>query len=387
LKAFLEASGARVHCYTSPYLMRLHESIQIAGPGGAAAISEPRLCGALARVRDAAASAPVTPFEAETAAAFLMFSETPADFVLLETGLGGRLDATNVVSDPVLTVITPVSIDHAEYLGAAITDIAREKAGIMRRGVPVLVARQDDDAHGVIERYADELLAPMRSAGRDWDAYEQHGRLVFQDETHLRDLGLPVLAGRHQLDNAGLAIAAALTLDPGEKRVTDAMLEKGLATATWPARLHRLPHGALCDDLPEGSEVWLDGGHNAAAGTAIAHAMSDLEDNAPLPLFLVTGMLASKDPDAFLRPFRGLARTVLALTLKTDSHATAGPLKAEIIVGASEASGIEARAVVSVSEALSFAASQSDGPVRVLICGSLHLAGQVLGDLERTVSS
>ncbi len=380
LSAILQAAGARVHAYTSPYLTTLHESIHIAGSDGPEPISEARLTDVLKQVAAVAETIPATPFEAETAAAFLAFTQVPADVVLLETGLGGRLDATNVVAAPVLTIITPIAVDHAEFLGSTIGDIAREKAGILKAGIPVIVARQDDDAYGTIERYAEHLKAPIHAAGRDWDAYEQHGRLVFQNENHLRDLQLPVLQGRHQIENAGVAVAAALALDRrlGNVSITDRHLEQGLATVSWPGRLQRIAPDTCGADLPPGSEIWVDGGHNAAAAKALASAMADLEEVTSLPLYMVVGMLASKNAENFVSPFRGLVRTISAIKIPDVQNATAPSLEPAVIVGAGEAHGIEAHAMSSVEGALDWIARQNDGPVRVLICGSLHLAGMVL---------
>ena len=381
LSAILHAAGARVHCYTSPYMTTLHESIRVAGQDGRPeTIAEPALAALLEQVSKATKTIPATPFEAETATAFLAFAANPADVVLLETGLGGRLDATNVVPAPALTIITPIAIDHAEFLGNAIADIAREKAGILKPNVPVIVARQDDDAYGTIERYADHLRAPVHAAGRDWDAYEQHGRLVFQNEQHLRDLQLPALQGRHQIENAGAAIAAALVLDNllTNVAITDNALETGLASVAWHGRLQRVAPD-LCDvSLATGSEIWIDGGHNAAAAKVLASAMADLEEATPLPLYLVVGMLASKDADSFLGPFRGLAKTIAAINLPDTENATAPSLDSSVIAGAAEANAIEARAMSSLKDALDWIAQQNDGPARILICGSLHLAGIVL---------
>ena len=380
LRAILAAANLRVHTYTSPYLTTLHESICLAGPEGTAPIPEAQLAACLERVHQAQCSeVPATAFEAETAAAFLAFAETPADIVLLETGLGGRLDATNVVDTPTLTIISPIAIDHAEFLGNSLGDIAREKAGILKPNVPVIIGRQDDDAYGTLERYATHLQAPVSAAGRDWDAFEQHGRLVFQDEQHLRDLRLPALHGRHQIDNAALAIAAALMLDARSPaiEVSDEALEAGLANVRWPGRLERIPPDYCNANLPTGSEIWIDGGHNAAAASVLASAMADLEEATPLPLYMIVGMLASKDPESFLRPFKGLVRSIAAIRLPEQAHATAHPMDPAIIVGAGEANMMDAHAMSSLDGALDWIVRQDDGPVRILICGSLHLANDV----------
>lgn len=386
LSAILHASGLRVHSYVSPYLTTLHESIRIADDAGPSPITESALIDTLEQVNGAMQSVPATPFEAETAAAFLAFANTPADIVLLETGLGGRLDATNVIDRPALTIITPIALDHTEFLGTTIDDIAREKAGILKQGVPVVVAKQEDDAYGTIERYADHLNAPIQAAGRDWDAYEQHGRLVFQNEEHLRDLQLPALQGRHQIENAGVAVAAALALDRqlDTVSITDKALETGLATVAWPGRLQRVAPD-ICDaNLPNGSEIWIDGGHNAAAAKALASAMADLEEATPLPLYMIVGMLTSKNAESFVSPFRGLVRTIAAIQIPDTENATAPSLDPAVIVGAGEAHGIETHAMSSLEGSLDWIERQKDGPVRVLICGSLHLAGFVLGQQSTT---
>ncbi|MEL7544185.1 MAG: folylpolyglutamate synthase/dihydrofolate synthase family protein [Pseudomonadota bacterium] len=382
LAAILEAAGKRVHTYTSPWLHTPNDGLMLAqGDGARTPITESAHAKLLARIHASDLATPPTVFEAQTAAAFLTFSEHPADIVLLETGLGGRLDATNVVAKPLLTIITPISVDHAEFLGSDVADIAREKAGILRKGVPVVVARQPDNAFGTIERIAGGLGATLHTAGRDWDAFEQHGRLVFQNEHSLRDLALPSLAGRYQIENAGVAIAAAglamSRLDAAP--LPDSTVERGLANVIWPARLQPLDISRFPDaELPQGSEVWLDGGHNADAAIVLASALADMDEASPMPIYLVTAMLASKDPDIFLRPFRGLVRTVAAVPLPERENATAAPARRTAIVGAAEANGIEAHAMSGVPGALEWIARQSAHPARILICGSFQLAAHVL---------
>ena len=378
LRAVLEADGRRVHSYHSPPLHSLHDSVRLAsGAGASESISEVQLAALLARVLAANGNAPLTSFEGETAAALLGFAGTSADVVLLETGMGGRLDATNVVARPALTVLTPIGIDHADFLGSTLSEIATEKAGILKPGTPCIVARQLPEALDRLRTIAANLRVQLIEHGQDWDAYEQHGRLVYQDENGLLDLPLPNLMGRHQIDNAGLAVAVALrmgALAPGESA-----LAQGLTRANWPGRLHRLPRNGLCAVLPDASELWLDGGHNAAAAAVIAQAMAEMEDRAPKPLHLVLGMLQSKRLDVYLKPFRGIARSVTGILLPDVSRAYAGPHPPADIVNAAEAEGIFSQPAASITDALAAIAVRANAkPVRVLICGSLHLAGSAL---------
>ncbi|RMF10535.1 MAG: bifunctional folylpolyglutamate synthase/dihydrofolate synthase, partial [Alphaproteobacteria bacterium] len=313
LRAILEAAGARVHSFTSPHLVSFHERIALAGAQGCEKISEDALAALLSRVEQANGRAPITFFEITTAAAFLAFAETPADFLLLETGLGGRLDATNVVAQPALTAIMPVSLDHAHYLGDTIAAIAGEKAGILKPGAPCIVARQEPDALHVIEARAEDVGAPVIAAGQAWDVFEQHGRLVFQTGGALLDLPLPQLIGRHQIDNAGAAIAAALELIG--TRADESVLAKGLQKAHWPARLQRIHSGALRGFVHEGTELLLDGGHNPAAAKTLACSMADLEERQPRPLHLICGMMENKDAAGFFAQFEGLAEWVACIPI------------------------------------------------------------------------
>lgn len=372
LKAMLEAAGERVHVFTSPHLVRFHERISLSGPDGARHIAEPVLAALLERVEEANAGEPITFFEITTAAAFLAYAENPADYLLLETGLGGRLDATNVVDCPAATVITPVSHDHAQHLGDTLAKIASEKAGILKPGAPGIIARQETEALEAIEARAAEIGAPLIEQGRDWDAYEQHGRLIFQTGEALIDLPPPRLMGRHQIDNAGTAIAAirALPDRPG----SEAALAAGLQSASWPARLQRLSEGPLLAHVRPGSEILLDGGHNPAAGVALARAMADLEERLPRPLHLICGMMGTKDAIGFLSPFAGLAESVITVPVPGREAAQDPAALAET----ARAQGLKAMPARSVPEALEMSRSFHKGPVRVLICGSLYLAGDVL---------
>ncbi|MGB6767836.1 MAG: Mur ligase family protein, partial [Methyloceanibacter sp.] len=319
VRAIAEALGKRVHVYTSPHLVNFHERVVLAGPQGAAPITEDRLVECLARAEAANAGELITLFEITTAAAFLAFAETPADLLLLETGLGGRLDATNVVEKPIATSITPISIDHVSFLGHTLTAIAGEKAGILKPGVPCIVGRQGAEALKVIEARAEEIGVPPHVFGRDFDVYEQHRRLIFQTPSRLLDLPLPRLNGRHQIDNAGAAIATA-SVAFGDALTIEA-LEQGLTHAEWPARLERLGDGALYQYVGEGTEIWLDGGHNAAGGQAIAHALAEFEERVPRAVHLIWGMMETKDAHAFIAPFKGLVERVYTVPIPEEANA------------------------------------------------------------------
>src|SRR5205823_5562859 len=316
LRAMLEAAGCTVHVYTSPNLVRVNERFRIGRPGGGVLISDAELAAALGECERANSGSPITVFEITTAAGLLLFSRHPADMLLLEVGLGGRLDATNVVERPAATVITSVSLDHVEYLGDSIVKIAAEKAGILKPGVPAVIAPQLDEARGVIERQAARLGAPLAVAGEHWLVSQEHGRLVYQDENGLLDLPRPRLFGRHQLDNAGTAIAALRSL--GDRGVGGAALETGLLKVDWPARLQRLTAGRLPELAPRNAELWLDGAHNPEGGRAIASAIADMEERVPRPLVLIVGMLATKDLEGFLRNFTGLARRLVAVPIHQE---------------------------------------------------------------------
>ena len=376
LKAILEAAGKRVHVFTSPHLVRFHERIAIAGPQGSDHISEAELCRYLRLTEQANAGEPITFFEITTAAAFLAFADQPADYVLLETGLGGRLDATNVVARPALTIITSVSRDHERFLGNSLSEIAAEKAGILKPGVPCIVARQTPDAYRSIENRAHELGVPLIDQGQAWDAFEQQSRLVFQTDSSLLDLPLPRLVGRHQVDNAGVALAAAGALDDAD--VDEVALARGLKTARWPARLQQLTHPALQQHVPAGSEIWLDGGHNESAAEALARAMAEMEERVPRPLHLVCGMMTGKDASKFFEHFAGLAKGAVTITVPGKDKAFDGEDLAEI----ARSAGLDAHAQTDFISALQASGQASDEPARILVCGSLYLAGEILGALQ-----
>ena len=377
LKAMLEADGHRVHAYTSPHLVTFHERICLADADGhhSRPIGEDALVALLERIEAVNAGDPITFFEITTAAAFAVFAETPADVVILEVGLGGRMDTTNVVARPALTVITPVSLDHCDKLGDTISAIAVEKAGILKPGVTCVVARQAQDALDVIERIAGDKRAPLIVAGQDFDAYEQNGRLVFQGADELLDLPLPALVGRHQIANAGTSIAAALALPPG-LRPSPESIERGLLAVDWPARMQRLADGPLTTGQAAGDELWLDGAHNEAGGHVLAETLADLDARAPKPAYLVIGMMANKDASGFLQHFRGLVRAVMTVPLPSSPEAPRPPADLAALV---VAIGMKATPLPDVPAALRAIRAADQGPKRIVICGSLYLAGHVLG--------
>jgi dihydrofolate synthase/folylpolyglutamate synthase len=373
MRAILEAAGLRVHVYTSPHLVRFNERFRLGSPGEGRLVGDDELGEALNECERANAGAPITVFEITTAAGLLLFARHPADLLLLEVGLGGRLDATNVIERPLATVITPVSLDHAEHLGSTVGEIAAEKAGILKADVPAIVAAQPREALAVIERQAARVKARIRIAGEDWMATEERGRLVYQDDAGLLDLPAPKLFGRHQFENAGVAIAALRAVSG--LKLAAAAFEAGIAKADWPARMQRLSQGALAARVPPGGELWLDGGHNADGGRAIASALADLEERVSRPLVLVVGMLSSKDSEAFLRNFTGLARRIVAVPIPHQAKS----LPADAIVEVARAAGIPAEPSGDLESALAaIARFELDPPPRILITGSLYLAGEVL---------
>ncbi len=370
-RAILEAAGSRVHVYTSPNLVHLNERFRIGQTGGGKLVGDGELAEVLFACEAENGGMPITVFEMETAAAFLLFARHPADVLLLEVGLGGRLDATNVVERPLASVITRVSLDHRDFLGDTIEAVAAEKAGIIKAGVTAVIASQAREALSVIERQAARVKAPLRIAGEDWTATEERGRLVYQDGDGLLDLPAPKLYGRHQFENAGTAIAA---LRAGGLKLSSAAFEAGMSGVEWPARMQHLSQGRLAALLPPESELWLDGGHNADGGRAIAAALADLEERVSRPLVLIVGMLSTKDSEGFLRNFSGLARRVIAVPIHQDKAMPAAAL-ADIARGI----GIPAFARDDVDGALDAAGKLDLEPApRVLITGSLYLAGEVL---------
>lgn len=370
IRAIAEAAGLRVHTYTSPHLVRFNERIRLAGR----LIEDAPLNAVLDRIEAAmdGSGTMTTVFESTTAAAFIAMSETPADLAIIEVGLGGLLDATNVIERPLLSVIAPVDLDHAEFLGDSLTGVAAEKAGILKPGARGLIARQPEAVMGVIEATAHRVHTPLTVMGIDFDAWADRGGLSFQDQERFLDLPAPALAGPHQIDNAGLAIAVALELDLPESAIA-----QGLRSVRWPARLQRLTAGPF-GEAARGAEaeLWLDGGHNPHAGAALAAALSERQARAPRPLALIVGMLANKDAGGF---FTALAGTGAAVFTVPFDGAAAEP---EALAAVARGHGLGATPCASVNEALDRALRFGAG--RVVICGSLYLAGEVLGASRET---
>ncbi len=366
LRAIAEAAGLRVHVFTSPHLVRFAERIRLAGT----LITDAHLADVLDRVETANAGLPITFFEITTAAAFQAFSEVPADLCLVEVGLGGVLDATNVVM-PALSVIAPIDIDHREFLGDTLSAIAQEKAGIIKPNTPVVSARQQEEAERVVEREADLFEAPLTLMGRDFDAWNERGRLLVQLQDRLLDLPAPALPGDHQFANAGLAVAAILTLN--DPRIDEAAIAKGVASVIWPARFQRLTAGPLAERAKAaGADLWLDGGHNPHAGQAVARALSELAARDGRPVALIAGLLANKDATGFFKPFAPLKPKLFTVTFEGKAAASAAQTAA-----AGELAGLRACACDSVEQALEKALAIEPTP-HVLICGTLYLAGEVL---------
>jgi dihydrofolate synthase/folylpolyglutamate synthase len=372
MRAVLEAAGRSVHVYTSPHLVSFNERFRIGAPGGGRLVSDEALAAVLEECERANGAEPITVFEIETAAAFLLFSRQPADVTLLEVGLGGRLDATNVIETPLACAITPISMDHLEFLGDTIEKIAAEKAAILKRNVLAAIAPQTDAVLAVIEDEARRVHAPLRVSGEHWSVHGEHGRLVYQDDDGLLDLPLPKLAGRHQIENAGTAIAA---LRAAGLALPITAFEAGIAKAEWPARMQRLTQGRLKALTPPESELWLDGGHNADGARAVAAAIGDLEERVPRPLVLIVGMLSTKDSAGFLRNFAGIARRVIAVPVPRQDKS----VSAETLVDVARGVGIPAESRETLEAALAAVTRLDLLPApRILITGSLYLAGEVL---------
>ncbi|WP_374443687.1 folylpolyglutamate synthase/dihydrofolate synthase family protein [Stella sp.] len=365
LRAVLEASGRRVHVFTSPHLVRFNERIRLAGE----LISDDALVALLEEVEAANAGEPITFFEIVGAAAFLAFTRVPADALVLEVGMGGRLDATNVVAKTAASIVTPVSLDHMAFLGDTVAAIAREKAGILKPGCPGIIGPQTAEAAAVIERHAAAVGAPLRRFGREWSVAPTAAGLRYEGRHWRLDLPAPGLLGRHQYDNAGGALAALEAFDPG---LAPAALAAGIAHVEWPARLQRLRRGPLAAALPPGSELWLDGGHNVACAEAVA---AELARWPAMPTHLVFAMLDNRDPRAFLRVLAPFAASLEAVAIPGEHKSWS----AADAAAAGAAVGIPSAPAADAAAALAAIAARSGGrPVRVLICGSLYLAGVVL---------
>jgi dihydrofolate synthase/folylpolyglutamate synthase len=373
LRAILEAAGLRVHVFTSPWLVRINESFRIGREGGGALVSDDELREVLEYCERVNAGAPLTFFEVKTAAAFCLFAQNPADVVLLEVGLGGRFDSTNVIEQPLATVLTPIGMDHMEFLGDTLAAIAGEKAAIIKRNVPAISAEQTAEAMAVIEAQAKRMRAHLFAAGEGWYVNVERGRLVYQDERGLMDLAAPKLFGRHQFDNAGLAIATLRTV--AGLKIGTAAFEAGIVNAEWPARMQRLACGALADFGPPGCEIWLDGGHNADGGRVVAAALGDLEERVSRPLVIIAGMMGNKDAGAFLTNFAGLTRHIVAVPIPGADNA----MPPDRLAAAARGLGMRVEVAAGIEPALQALAKLAyEVPPRILITGSLYLAGPVL---------
>jgi len=376
-RALLEADGLNVHVHTSPHLVRWHERYRIGAPGGGQLVADDVFAEAIARVGKANRGDTITVFEILTAVGFILFSEHPADAAIVEVGLGGRFDATNALPDPAVSLIMPVSMDHESYLGDRVELIAAEKAGIIKPGRPVVIGAQESPtALDVIVDTAERLGSPATVYGQDFMAHGENGRLIYQDESGLMDLPPPRLPGRHQFANAAAAIAAvkAAGFDVSQRAA-----EKAMTSVSWPGRMQRLAQGNLVRLAPEGAELWLDGGHNPGAGLVVAEALAEQEERYARPLFLIAGMINTKDQTGYFRAFKGIVRHVYTVPV---SASDAGVPNGELAARAAEA-GLSAEPVESVANALMLLRDtwrQGDTPPRILIGGSLYLAGAVLAE-------
>jgi len=370
LRAMLEAAGKRVHVYTSPHLVRFHERIRLAGE----LISEPELLALLEECEAANEGRPITFFEITTVAAFMAFARVPADILLLEVGLGGEYDATNVIDRPLVSVLTPISYDHTQHLGSTLAEIAKAKAGILKPGRPAVIGPQPAEALAVFESRAAELGCPLHRYGKEWDVRRDGDRLVFRDDSGSRDWPLPGLLGTHQIDNAGLALATLRFLDGCD--VNDIAAARGLTAVEWPARLQRLTRGPIVDALPAGWEVWLDGAHNEAGGLALARQVETWRRERPeLQVRLVFGMLSTHDAEGFLRPLAAVASGVRTVAIG-GAHQT---LPADAAADAARRAGFpDAAPAADPVEAARSLAEADPHPARLLVCGSLYLAGEIL---------
>ena len=377
-RAMLEAAGLSVHVHTSPHLVNWHERFRLGQKGKRGAlVSDAVLVDAIRRVADANGGAFITVFEILTAVTFVLFSEHLADAAVIEVGLGGRFDATNVMAHPAVSLIMPVSLDHQAYLGDRVELIAAEKAGIIKRGTPVIIGYQEQDAaRDTILATAQRLGCDVSVYGQDFHAHEEHGRLVYQDESGLDDLPLPQLPGRHQLANAAAAIRA---LKAAGFDLPIQYIEQGLQNAEWSGRMQYVSSGPIIDQAPEGAEIWIDGGHNPAAGQVIAEMLAEQEEKRPRPLFLISGMINTKDPVGYFSAFAGMARHVYTVPV-TGSDAGIDPV---LLAEDAASAGLSAQPALNVAQAMRLMRKDwqdLEAPPRILIGGSLYMIGDVLAD-------
>lgn len=374
LRAILEAADKTVHVHTSPHLVNWHERYRLGAKGGGKFVSDEVLEDAIVRAEKANGGTPITVFEIMSAVGFMLFSEHQADYCVIEVGLGGRFDATNVLQNPVACLITPVDLDHEAYLGNTLEKIAFEKAGIIKTEAPVFVGMQEDEALKVIEKKAANCHSLTKIARQDFDFYKQAGRFIFQDETGLLDLPLPRLLGDHQLANAALAIAAVRSVLPD---LPDRVYENAMETVVWPGRFERLPKGKLQQYLSadKNAHIWIDGGHNPHAGEAISNELRKPEYGNQGPLTMIVGMLTTKEPEGFFKNFLSLAEKVITIPV-SQSDAGFDP---KILANSAQKVGLNTQTANSIEEALAMIAVGESGALqRILICGSLYLVGEVL---------
>lgn len=368
-RAILEAQGYKVHVCTSPHLVNWHERYRLAG----ALVSDDVLADAIQRVADANDNQPITVFELLSAVMFVLFSEHEADFALVEVGLGGRFDATNVIDNPLVCAIAPVALDHQTFLGDTVSAIAFEKAGIIKRRVPVVVGMQQDEARETIEEVARKNAAPTQIAGQDFDFYRDATGFVFQDEEGLMDLPLPKLAGEHQLANAALSIAA---IKSANIEVSPEAYAKGMLSVSWPGRLEKLPSGKITNQLSDHSGIWIDGGHNPSAGEAIAAELRRQDGMASHKTLLVCGMINTKEPFGYFKPFEALGAEVFAIPVAMSEASIAPETLAEV----ARSAGLTTQCFASLQAAISEVAARlkQTPDMRILFCGSLYMVGEVL---------
>lgn len=376
-RALLEAQGYLVHTHTSPHLVNWNERYRLAADGGGKLVDDATFADAISRVAKANDGQKITVFEILTAVGFVLFSEHPADVAIMEVGLGGRFDATNVIGKPAVSIIMPVSLDHEAYLGDRVELIAAEKAGIIKRGCPTVIGAQEFDAAlEVLVDTADRLDCPLSVYGQDFLAFEENGRMVYQDDDGLMDLTSPRLPGRHQFANAAAAIAG---VKAAGFALSERAIDRAMATVAWPGRMQKLSQGLLTELAPEGSEIWLDGGHNPGAGLVIAEALAEQEEKNPRPLFLIAGMINTKDQTGYFHAFKGLVKHVYTVPVNLSESSVPND---ELAIRATEA-GLSAEPVSSVASALQLLRetwNENEVPPRILIGGSLYLAGSVLAE-------
>lgn len=373
IRAILEAEGYRVHAYASPHLVRFNERFRIGDENGGKLVSDDMLFDAFQRAEEANNGAPITVFEITTAAGYILFSENPADYLILETGLGGRFDTTNLIDRPAATAISAISFDHERFLGETIEEIAGAKAGIVKNGVPIAVSTQPYSISlDVIQEEASKKSAPLFAQGESYMVWEESSRLVYQDSSELLDLPLPRLPGQHQIQNAGLAIA---TIRAADIPVSVKSIESGLTKTRWPGRMQRLAPGPLLDRAPIEADVWLDGGHNPGAGQVVAATIASMEERDPRPLILIAGMLDTKDPTGYFQIFEGLAHHVYTIPI-TSSNAG---IPAQKLADLAHGTNLSATPATDITRAFELICNEyGEKPVRILVCGSLYLVGDVL---------